>query len=367
MKILVVTHDIDAGGAARSLSVLVQHLHAFGHDLEIVTLLRPDPRRTPWQIYSSRDIPVYHMPFPWIAVGYSGIEPPSNVFSPEVRRQHAATLQAVQQFSPDVVFFNGYPPMGLAPYVKAKRKVLIAREVVDEGSPLLKQVVKGLQRNLDQAIAIGPVEAEQLARWNIPCEIVFNTSRVRPRFTPPPPMPPIHFGCFGHLFGAKGQLELVIAAAAVSEHLRAAGAQIRICGSGGGEYKENLFNFIEAQNLEDIVKIEGWVNDVEAAMQEMHCIIRPDLTGSPWGRDIIEAMSLGRPVLATGTQDVFVKPGLTGWLVPPGNPEDLARMLVALCGNPKRLEKAGKQAFAFAATQFDPETNARRIEALLCG
>ena len=158
---------------------------------------------------------------------------------------------------------------------------------------------------------------------------------------------------------------LVVAAAAVGRELREAGARIRVFGTGSKDYHGMLAQFVEERGIGDIVRLEGWVNDVEQTMREIHCVVRPDLSGSPWGRDIVEAMSLGRPVLATGTQDVFVKPGKTGWLVPPDQPEALARMLRTLCEDPELLRQAGSEAFDFAVRHFDPETNARRIEAVL--
>ena len=69
---------------------------------------------------------------------------------------------------------------------------------------------------------------------------------------------------------------------------------------------------IEHNSLGDIIFIHDWTDNVEEAVRSVHCIVRPDPTGSPWGRDIIEAMSMGRPVIAAGEEEVFIKPGKNG-------------------------------------------------------
>lgn len=49
---------------------------------------------------------------------------------------------------------------------------------------------------------------------------------------------------------------------------------------------------IEHNSLGDIIFIHDWTDNVEEAVRSVLCIVRPDPTGSPWGRDIIEAMSM---------------------------------------------------------------------------
>ncbi len=61
---------------------------------------------------------------------------------------------------------------------------------------------------------------------------------------------------------------------------------------------------IERNGLGDIIVLHDWTDNVEEAVRSVHCIVRPDPTGSPWGRDIIEAMSMGRPVIAAGTEEI---------------------------------------------------------------
>jgi glycosyltransferase involved in cell wall biosynthesis len=60
-----------------------------------------------------------------------------------------------------------------------------------------------------------------------------------------------------------------------------------------------------------------------------------------------------------------VKPGKTGWLVPPNDPEALARVMTQLAAHPDQLAQAGHAAFTFAQNNFDPKTNAARIAEIM--
>jgi glycosyltransferase involved in cell wall biosynthesis len=66
-----------------------------------------------------------------------------------------------------------------------------------------------------------------------------------------------------------------------------------------------------------------------------------------FGRVIIEAQAMGRPVVATdhgGARETIV-PGVTGWLAPPGDPAALSRAIGGMLG----LDPAERAAFAHRA------------------
>lgn len=365
MDILFITHDFDAGGAARSLLMLAPHLKGFGHRVTIASLPKPRHELEPWNTYLNLGIDVHHLPFPWISLEYVGATVPNPNYPPHVRHLHSESLQKLKEFTPDVVCFNGYPSTSLAPYFKAARKILIAREVLKTETPLFRQSIRLLQRNIHKAIAIGPIELKQLDEIGLQAELVFNSAKNTPSFIHPETIPPIQFGCFGKIYEDKGQDVLVMACSAIKNYLRSAHAKIHVFGNADETYLSALNTIIHHNGIQDLIKFHGWTADVENHMKKMHCVIRPDKTGSPWGRDIIEAMSIGRPVLATGTETIFVKDDRTGWLVSPNDPEQLALKMLEICRAPQKLFDVGKTAFNFASEHFDPETNARHIESIL--
>ena len=74
----------------------------------------------------------------------------------------------------------------------------------------------------------------------------------------------------------------------------------------------------------------------------MDIMVRPSCAGDPWGRDIIESMAFGKPVVATGDSEYLVKEGVTGYLVPRQLPERLAEKILDLINNPQKRKVFGE-------------------------
>jgi glycosyltransferase involved in cell wall biosynthesis len=68
----------------------------------------------------------------------------------------------------------------------------------------------------------------------------------------------------------------------------------------------------------------------------------------------MEAMSAGLPVVASEVGGVpgIISSGTDGILVPPGNPQALAEVLLDLCEDASKREKLGKAAASKAASEF---------------
>jgi glycosyltransferase involved in cell wall biosynthesis len=106
--------------------------------------------------------------------------------------------------------------------------------------------------------------------------------------------------------------------------------------------KENLFNeVIFLSNRENILEI---TNSFDVAL-------RPSNSGDPWGRDIIEYMALGKPIVATGSSEFFIKNDETGFLVPPGDYTALAEKIFWLFKNKSERLKMGQRAFEYIFTR----------------
>jgi glycosyltransferase involved in cell wall biosynthesis len=88
----------------------------------------------------------------------------------------------------------------------------------------------------------------------------------------------------------------------------------------------------------------------------------PSVWHEPMGQVAVEAMLLGRPVVACpvgGLRDV-VQHGSTGLMVPPGDPGALAAALDALLEDPARRQRMGEAGRAHAR-QFEAATVAPRV------
>jgi len=83
-----------------------------------------------------------------------------------------------------------------------------------------------------------------------------------------------------------------------------------------------------------------------------------------FGRVIIEAMGCGKPVIATNAGGVpeIVKDGYTGILVPPRNSDALARAIIDLSKDKKKVELMGDRGRKTAEELFSIEANVKKIE-----
>lgn len=80
----------------------------------------------------------------------------------------------------------------------------------------------------------------------------------------------------------------------------------------------------------------------------------------------VEALALGVPVVATavGGFAEIVEDGISGWLVPPDDPERLARAIAAVVDDPAALAAAGDAAVR-RAEEYDASRVVDRVDALL--
>jgi glycosyltransferase involved in cell wall biosynthesis len=98
---------------------------------------------------------------------------------------------------------------------------------------------------------------------------------------------------------------------------------------GRHAYAERLAARAERLGLAGRVRFAGHCDDMPAALQLADVVVSASLKPEPFGRVVIEAQAMGRPVVVSdhGGAAETVQPGLTGWRVPPGDAHALADAL----------------------------------------
>lgn len=367
MKVLSITPDIDSGGAAKSLFLLARQVVAEGHEMHIISIAKPSRTKRKVEELAAMGVTVDYFDIPYFPLKLYVCPIPfvrnakRTVRSLPVYRQLAAR---VRELGPDIIHYNSYTTLLIAQWLKGYPAVLHAREVMVEPTRSMPLVRHMVRRRIDEIVAIAPEEGEQAERvFGIPVTTVFNWPEKPQQLLPMPEDGPLVYAVFSHVTPVKGHLECVKACALVADELRQANVRIRLFGGRvpiHEGYYQSCVRFIHEHGLDDIVSFPGFVDNPEEEMRRVHLLIRPDTTGHSWGRDIIECMSLGRPVLAMGARDVMVKNGLTGTLVPIGDVAALAKGMVELA-DLKTLQKLGRNAYRFATEHFDRVDNPQRI------
>ena len=164
--------------------------------------------------------------------------------------------------------------------------------------------------------------------------------------------------CAARLEEEKSVKTLIAAMAVVKEKNIAAQCVI----AGEGAEKEALQSQIESAKLGESVRILGFRNDVLSLMNAGEIFVLPSLA-EPFGLVILEAMALGKPVVATnvGGPPEIVQDSATGVLVPPGDFVALADALSELISDSRRREQLGANGRARYDELFRPERLAESV------
>jgi glycosyltransferase involved in cell wall biosynthesis len=131
----------------------------------------------------------------------------------------------------------------------------------------------------------------------------------------------------GRLTRWKGQGVLIEALAELGRH----DIRCLLVGSDQGRttYRQELVHLIRRLGMEDVVHIVDECSDMPAAYMLTDVAVSASTDPEAFGRVVIEAQAMGRPVIATdhGAPREIVAHGKTGWLAPPGDPKALAQAL----------------------------------------
>jgi sugar transferase (PEP-CTERM/EpsH1 system associated) len=152
----------------------------------------------------------------------------------------------------------------------------------------------------------------------------------------------IVIGSVGRMVEVKDYTTLVRAFLQVLESEPAARERLRLVIAGDGPSRAACLEQLRAANAADLAWLPGERPDVPDIMRALDVFVSPSL-GEGISNTILEAMASGLPVVATrvGGNPELVEAGLTGQLVPPGDPCAMAEALSYYLGNPEECSRQG--------------------------
>lgn len=133
--------------------------------------------------------------------------------------------------------------------------------------------------------------------------------------------------------------------------------------SPGEAEMKRLQTLVKDLDLEANVFFVPWVEDVTGAYAASDVVVHASILPEPFGLVILEAMNVGRPVIATragGVVDI-VENGISGLLAEPNNVSSMSNAMVKLAQDPSQarsLAEAGQQR---ARTVFTMAQNGGKI------
>jgi glycosyltransferase involved in cell wall biosynthesis len=133
---------------------------------------------------------------------------------------------------------------------------------------------------------------------------------------------------------------------------------------GQGELREELAGHVHARGLAEKIVFTGVRDDVARILSATDVYVKPGIVEGFIGITVLEALVLGKPVIAFETADVKLAlvDGETGLIVPNGDVERLAEKIVHLLRNPEVGAQLGRAGQQLVSERFDFGVLAQRLE-----
>ena len=168
----------------------------------------------------------------------------------------------------------------------------------------------------------------------------------------------IVFSVFGRLSPEKGQLVLIEAFKSVKESVP--NSKLMVVGEGPDELL--LLDEINELNLLDDIIFCGYQRTVRDYYEASDIVVLPSYSeGLP--NVVLEAMCLGKPVIATdvGSVHEIIEDGVNGWIVPSGMPGPMAGKMIEAAKNMSESKKIGRASQKMLYPKFSPKHRAEQI------
>ena len=125
---------------------------------------------------------------------------------------------------------------------------------------------------------------------------------------------------------------------------------------------EKLREISRQYKIDSHVIFTGLRKDIPQIIAGLDILVLPSRQ-EPFGRVILEAMAMGKPVIATdcGGPAEIITSGQTGMLVPVKRPDLLAKAIIRLLSNPTERERLARAGYDMVKNRFDLQKQVDKV------
>lgn len=136
---------------------------------------------------------------------------------------------------------------------------------------------------------------------------------------------------------------------------------------GDTEYLDELKKLARGLSLDGRIRFIGEKEDILPYINNLDILVHPPILPEPFGRILIEAASLCKPVIATnvGAIPEIIEDGVTGILIPPHDPNSIATGVKRLITNPELARYMGMRGRERVYKYFNFDTMIKEIEEVM--
>lgn len=130
------------------------------------------------------------------------------------------------------------------------------------------------------------------------------------------------------------------------------------------EYGNGLRRLTSEHSIESNVTFTGFRDDVPAILSQCNLMVLSSLFGEGLPMTVLEAMAIGVPVVASRVEGIpeVIEDGVNGFLVNPGDVEQLANRIIEVINNPNLLRNVKDEAQRRALAEMDGKIQAQKVE-----
>ena len=166
-------------------------------------------------------------------------------------------------------------------------------------------------------------------------------------------------GIVSKLWEGKGHAVLIEALKVLKKELK----DVKLVIVGEGYLYDDLLNLVYRLGLQDSVLFTGFMEDVSELIGTFDVAVLPSFFEG-MGRVLLEAMAMKKPVVASRVGGIpdLVEDGVNGFLVPPGDPNQLAEAIMKILKDKKLAGKMGGMGRKRITEKFSADIMAASIE-----
>lgn len=166
-------------------------------------------------------------------------------------------------------------------------------------------------------------------------------------------------GIVSKLWDGKGHAVLINAFKKLKKEIK----NVRLLIVGEGYLYDELVRIVDMHRLKDSVQFTGFQVDVPEIIATFDVAVLPSFFEG-MGRVLLEAMAMEKPVVASRVGGIpdLVEHGINGFLVSPGNVEELTGALKKILGDKRLAVRMGKEGRKRVKEQFSADVMVHSIE-----
>lgn len=160
----------------------------------------------------------------------------------------------------------------------------------------------------------------------------------------------------GRLSGSKGGQKVLMA---MSEIVNEVSDTVLLIVGSVDNYVMQMKEEASKLGIGDSLVFTGWMarDEIQYATASSNVVLVPSICFDAFPRAVLEAMASGKPVVGTcygGAPEIIVD-GVTGYVVNPLYPEEIASKTIDLLRDPKKAEEFGKAGYERITKDFNLE------------